>query len=80
MRHSYTDLSMSFHSIGSNIFIRKCETKDYCFEKTPGKKVKVSMMQGAQRKFYFNLVYLILDVNCIFTIGTLDFTLHLLAN
>ena len=38
------------------------------------------MMQGAQRKFYFNLVYLILDVNCIFTIGTLDFTLHLLAN
>ena len=56
MRHSYTDLSMSFHSIGNNIFIRKCETKDYCFEKTPGKKVKVSMMQGAQRKFYFNLV------------------------
>ena len=71
---------MSFHSIGNNIFIRKCKTKDYCFEKTPGKKVKVSMMQGAQRKFYFNLVYLILDVNCIFTIGTLDFTLHLLAN
>ena len=60
---------MSFHSIGNNIFIRKCETKDYCFEKTPGKKVKVSTMQGAQRKFYFNLVYLILDVNCIFTIG-----------
>ena len=71
---------MSFHSIGNNIFIRKCETKDNFFEKTPDKKVKVSLTQGARRKFYFYLVYLILDVNCIFTIGTLDFTLHLLAN